>query len=59
MVNSKTFDLTINAFGDFVTEVFSGTDENQKAKLRTKLIQFSKISNGEWKMNSDGQIKSF
>ena len=56
MVNSKTFDLTVNAFGDFVNEVFSGTDENQKTKLRIKLIQFSKISNGEWKMNSDGQI---
>ena len=30
MVNSKTFDLTVNAFGDFVHEVFSGDDENQK-----------------------------
>ena len=56
MVSSSVFDLTVDAFGDFVNQVFSGTDENQKAKLRTKLNQFSKISNGEWKMNSDGQI---
>ena len=59
MVNSKTFDLTVKAFGDLVTEVFSGTDENQKAKLRTKLIQFSKISKSEGKRNSDGQLSSF
>ena len=58
MVNSKTFDLTVKAFGDLVTEVFSGTDESQKAKLRTKLNQFSKISNDERKRNSDGQISS-
>ena len=58
MVNSKTFDLTVKAFGDLVTEVFSGTDESQKAKLRTKLIQFSKISKSEGKRNSDGQISS-
>ena len=56
MVNSKTFDLTVKAFGDLVTEVFSGTDENQKAKLRTKLNQFSKISNGERKRMPDEQI---
>ena len=56
MVNSKTFDLTINAFGDFVNEVFSGTDENQKTKLRTKLNQFSKISNDERKRMPDDQI---
>ena len=58
MLNSKTFDLTVNAFGDLVTEVFSGTDENQKARLRTKLNQFSKISKTEGKRNSDGQISS-
>ena len=56
MVNSKTFDLTVKAFGNLVTEVFSGTDESQKAKLRTKLIQFSKISKSEGKSNSEGQI---
>ena len=56
MVNSKTFDLTVNAFGDFVNEVFSGDDESQKAKLRTKLNQFSKISKIEGKRNSEGQI---
>ena len=59
MVNSKTFDLTVNAFGDFVHEVFSGTDESQKAKLRTKLNQFSKISKSEGKRKLDGQIVSF
>ena len=56
MVNSKTFDLTENAFGDLAIEVFSGTDENQKAKLRTKLNQFSKISNDERKRMPDDQI---
>ena len=59
MVNSETFDLTVNAFGNFVNEVFSGTDENQKAKLRTKLNQFSKISKSEGKRNSNGQIVTF
>ena len=58
MVNSKTFDLTVKAFGDLVTEVFSGTDENQKAKLRTKLNQFSKISKSDGKRKLDGQINS-
>ena len=59
MLNSKTFDLTVNAFGDLVTEVFSGTDEKQKAKLRTKINQFSKISNYERTRMSDGKIVSF
>ena len=58
MVNSITFDLTVNAFADLVTEVFSGTDENQKAKLRTKLNQFSKISKSDGKRKLDGQINS-
>ena len=58
MVNSKTFDLTVKAFGDLVTEVFSGTDENQKAKLRTKLNQFSKISKSDGKRKPDDQINS-
>ena len=58
MVNSKTFDLTVKAFGDLVTKVFSGTDENQKAKLRTKLNQFSKINKSFGKRNSDSQISS-
>ena len=56
MISSSVFDLTVNSFGDFVHEVFSGTDESQKAKLRTKLNQFSKISNDERKRNSDCQI---
>ena len=59
MVTPTIFDLKINAFEDFVTEIFSGTDENQKAKLRTKLNQFSKISNDERKRKLDGQIVSF
>ena len=58
MISSSVFDLTVNAFGDFVNEVFSGTDENQKARLRTKLNQFSKISNGEGERMPDGQIVS-
>ena len=44
MVNSKTFDLTVNAFGDLVT------------KLRRMLNQFSKISNDERERMPDGQI---
>ena len=59
MISSSVFDLTVNTFGDFVNKVFSGTDESQKAKLRTKLNQFSKISKSEGKRNSDGQIVSF
>ena len=58
MVSPNIFDLTVNAFADLVTEVFSSTDESQKAKLRKKLIQFSKISNDERKRNSDDQIAS-
>ena len=59
MISSSVFDLTVNAFGEFVNEVFSGDDESQKAKLRTKLNQFSKISKIDGKRNSDGQIVSF
>ena len=55
MVNSKTFDLTVNAFGNLVAEVFSGDDENQKAKLRKMLNQFTKICR---KRKPDGQINS-
>ena len=55
MVNSKIFDLTVNTFGYFVTEVFSGTDENQKTKLRKMLNQFTRISR---KRKTDGQIIS-
>ena len=55
MVNSKTFDLTVNAFGKLVTEVFSGTDESQKAKLRKMLNQFTKTSR---KRKPAGQIVS-
>ena len=55
MVNSKTFDLTVNAFRDLVAEVFSGTNENQKTKLRKMLNQFTRISR---KRKTDGQIIS-
>ena len=55
MVNSKIFDLTVNTFGYFVTEVFSGTDENQKTKLRKMLNQFTRISR---KRKTNGQIIS-
>ena len=55
MVNSKTFDLTINAFGDFVNEVFSGTDENQKAKLRRIINNFTKIGSSYSKRKLNGQ----
>ena len=44
MVTSSIFDLTVNAFSDLVTEVFSGTNEIQKTKLRKVLGQFNKIS---------------
>ena len=56
MVSPNIFDLTVNAFADLVTEVFSGSDESQKAKLRTKLNQFSKISNDKRKRMPDEQI---
>ena len=55
MISSSVFDVTVNTFGDFVTEVFSGDDESQKAKLRTMLNQFTKISR---KRKPDGQINS-
>ena len=58
MVSSSVFDLTVNTFGDFVNEVFSGDDESQKAKLRTKLNQFSKISKNVGKRKPDIQINS-
>ena len=55
MISSSVFDVTVNAFGDFVNEVFSGDDENQKAKLRKVLNQFTKICR---KRKPDGQINS-
>ena len=59
MISSSVFDVTVNTFGNFVNEVFSGDNENQKAKLRTKLNQFSKISKSVGKRKPDGQIVSF
>ena len=55
MVSSSVFDVTVNAFGDFVNEVFSGDDESQKTKLRKMLNQFTKISR---KRKPDRQINS-
>ena len=55
MISSSVFDLTVNAFEDFVNEVFSGTDVNQKAKLRTKLNKFSKINKSEGKSSVRGR----
>ena len=55
MISSSVFDVTVNTFGDFVNEVFSGTDENQKAKLSKMLNQFTEISR---KRKPDGQINS-
>ena len=55
MISSSVFDVTVNSFGDFVTEVFSDTDENQKTKLRKMLNQFTSISR---KRKTDGQINS-
>ena len=51
MVNSETFDLIVNAFGNLVAEVFSGTE----AKLRKMLNQCTKISR---KRKPDGQVNS-
>ena len=55
MISSSVFDLTVNAFGDFVNEVFSGADESQKTKLRKMLNQFTNISR---KRKPDSQINS-
>ena len=52
MVTSSIFDLTVNAFSDLVTEVFSGTDESQKTKLREVLGQFARISKNKSKRKS-------
>ena len=56
------FDLTVNAFEDLVTEVFSGTDEDQKIKLRDKLKYFTKVSSANCKrkvkINQENSIKA-
>ena len=52
MVTSSIFDLTVNVFSDLVTEVFSGTDESQKTKLREVLGQFARISKNKSKRKS-------
>ena len=45
MVSSIRFDSIANEFGDLVTEVFAGTNEDQKTKLREMFDHFTKISN--------------
>ena len=51
MVALNNFDLTVNAFQDLVTEVFSGSNETQKTKLREKLKHFTQIDNAFAKRN--------
>ena len=46
MVNSSYLDSIGNEFGAIVVGVFSGTDEDQKAKLRNMLDCFTEISLG-------------
>ena len=59
MVNSIRFDSTVNAFGNLVNEVFSGTNEKQKVKLRGLLKHFNKFINGKSPRarNCDNQLK--
>ena len=56
MVNSSYLDSIGNEFGAIVVGVFSGTDEDQKAKLRNMLDRFTEISLGgtkrDWKSHS-------
>ena len=52
MVNSTQLDLAGNTFGAVIIQVFSGTDEDQKAKVRRMLDCFTQISlgiNSKWK----------
>ena len=44
MVNPSYLDSIGNSFRAVVIEVFSGTDENQKAKLKRMLDSFTQIS---------------
>ena len=55
MVNSEYFDLTVKTFRDLVTEVFTGTDDNQKAKLRRMINSFTKIGSSYSKRKLNGQ----
>ena len=47
MVSSIRFDSIANEFGDLVNEVFSGNDEEQKAKLGRMFDHFTTIRNSE------------
>ena len=58
MVNSIWFDAIVNSFQDLVTEVFSGTNEKQKAKLREILNHFTKISCSESTSNPEAAVDS-
>ena len=55
MVNSEYFDLTVKTFRDLITDVFTGTDENQKAKLRRIINSFTKIGSSYSKRKLNGQ----
>ena len=64
MVNSTQLDLAGNTFGAVIIQVFSGTDEDQKAKVRRMLDCFTQISLGiksKWKSdipNNSDQLES-
>ena len=64
MVNSTQLDLAGNTFGSVIIQVFSGTDEDQKAKVRRMLDCFTQISLGiksKWKSdipNNSDQLES-
>ena len=49
MVGPNMFDLTVNAFEELISEVFSGTNEEQKTKLKEKLNHFNKMINTKGK----------
>ena len=59
MVNSTQLDLAGNTFGAVVIQVFSGTDEDQKAKVRRMLDCFTQISLGiksKWKSDIQNNL---
>ena len=53
MVSSKNFDMTANIFED---EVFTATDDNQKAKLLRTMNHFNKI--GSFKNKRKPNVQS-
>ena len=55
MVNPSYLDSIGNSFRAVVIEVFSGTDENQKAKLKRMLDSFTQIS--QWNSTNNKTIE--